>query len=337
MKIDSSNPRHWIYLVLFTLTIALATLLRALNLVKPGKTCLLYGHKLNGNLKAIYDYSQGTDAGVANMQFLTMDVPYFRKLRLEGIDAINGANPLNAPRLASAQSIVSDHGLHSLSLLQKFSDIPFFDVWHAIPLKGFDQSDFLTQRKYRNTFVTSEAVRRVYIEKFGFSDSQVIATGYPRTDDLINRTANNAKIKSDLGVKDHAKKIILFAPTWQQDDPDRSIIPFGGKEEEFFDAIEKLCRKTNSLCIFRTHLNSEESDLSKFESVLFRPHSHLPDTEDILQVSDCLVSDWSSIVFDYMLLDRPTVFLDVPHLPLPEILFRKMINPVRSSGCYENR
>jgi CDP-glycerol glycerophosphotransferase len=41
------------------------------------------------------------------------------------------------------------------------------------------------------------------------------------------------------------------------------------------------------------------------------PHAKFPDTEEILLVSDILVCDWSSIAFDYLVLDRPTIFLDV--------------------------
>src|SRR5690606_23511656 len=49
-----------------------------------------------------------------------------------------------------------------------------------------------------------------------------------------------------------------------------------------------------------------------YQNVRLLPGSIYPDAESILLVSDLLICDWSSIAFDYLLLDRPTLFLDVP-------------------------
>src|SRR3546814_3640481 len=49
-----------------------------------------------------------------------------------------------------------------------------------------------------------------------------------------------------------------------------------------------------------------------FPGVVAFPGDLYPNTEEILQISDALICDWSSIAFDYLLLDRPTYFLDVP-------------------------
>ena len=100
------------------------------------------------------------------MLFLTMDYDYYQELKAAGVAALNGTNPLNAIKIASSYAVVSDHGLHSLSLLKKLTSLPFFDVWHAIPLKGFDADDFRTQMDYEKVFVTSELVKKVYHEKF---------------------------------------------------------------------------------------------------------------------------------------------------------------------------
>ena len=313
MKFNANKSSHWLYLFLFTLTIILATLLRFLKIAKVSNTCLLYGHKLNGNLKGIYDYNASETHPKATLLFLSMDYPYCKELKADGYKVINGVNPLNALKIAQAFAIVSDHGLHSLKLLLKFTNISFFDVWHAIPLKGFDEEDFSVQRQYKRVFVTSNAVKSVYMDKFGFDADRLVSAGYARTDILVDQPPALAKVRAELGIDDIEKKIILFAPTWQQDDPNRNILPFGQSEGDFFRALEAVCAENNALCIFRTHLNSGESDLSAHPSILFRPHSRYPNTEEILLITDCLVSDWSSIVFDFMLLDRPTLFLDVPH------------------------
>ena len=49
-----------------------------------------------------------------------------------------------------------------------------------------------------------------------------------------------------------------------------------------------------------------------YPNIIYAPHSEYPNTEEILLTADILVGDWSSIAFDYLLLDRPTIFLDTP-------------------------
>jgi len=116
-----------------------------------------------------------------------------------------------------------------------------------------------------------------------------------------------------LGIPDDTRKVILFAPTWQQDDDQRSIFPFNTSEQEFSAMIRLVCQKNNTILIFRTHLNSNLNTLSTGDPFYFIPHDLFPDTESILTISDIMICDWSSIAFDFLTLNRPTIFLDVPH------------------------
>src|SRR3546814_17734137 len=60
-------------------------------------------------------------------------------------------------------------------------------------------------------------------------------------------------------------------------------------------------------------MNSVEPISIDTPGIIALPGDRYPNTEEILQISDALICDWSSIAFDYLLLDRPTFFLDVPH------------------------
>jgi CDP-glycerol glycerophosphotransferase len=72
------------------------------------------------------------------------------------------------------------------------------------------------------------------------------------------------------------------------------------------------CRKQGAALLVRKHLNSGKNAPAAPKDVVYLPYEAFPDTEALLGVCDMLICDWSSIAFDYLLLERPTIFLDVP-------------------------
>ncbi|WP_417316235.1 CDP-glycerol glycerophosphotransferase family protein [Cycloclasticus pugetii] len=304
MKIDKYRPSHWLKLIAFTIQASLGLLVRATT---KKSTVVLYGHKLNGNLLALYKYTP-------NAIFLSMDRAYCRELKNQGIRCQWACSIGAAELLARAAAIISDHGLHSLELLlpaYQRSGLKCFDAWHGVPFKGFDSEDFRLQHQYDEIWVASPLHRRLYIDRFGFTADKVTVTGYARTDVLIQPEQSAAKIREELGLHQQGP-LILFAPTWSQDARGRSLFPFGHSECEFLKALSVFAEKHQATVLLRTHLNSGAWKIQSYPHILSISSSQWPDTESILQISDILICDWSSIAFDYLLLDRPTFFLDVP-------------------------
>lgn len=308
MKIDRRNPLHWLYLALFAANVLAALALRRLRRPAARKRVVLYGHKLNGNLLALYRRLE-TDPGFETV-FLTLDPAYARELRARGVNRRLAILPHCATLLAGADAIVSDHGLHALGLLLGRSDVRFVDVWHGIPFKGFDADDFVVQRRYDEVWVASPMLRELYARRFGFDEYRVHVTGYARTDRLVRRQDDVDALRRSFGLG--KGPVVLFAPTWRQDDRGRSLYPFGLPEQAFLDHIQQICRPHGATVVVRAHLNSPRRTAARHDSVVSLPHADFPDTEGLLLLSDVLVCDWSSIAFDFLLLDRPTIFLDVP-------------------------
>jgi CDP-glycerol glycerophosphotransferase (TagB/SpsB family) len=307
MKIDRRSPRHWLYLALFAANVLAALLLRPLRRRGPRRRIVLYGHKLNGNLLALYRrLASVPDYEVA---FLTLDPAYARALAAQGANHQLATTPGCARWLATAAAVISDHGLHALGLMLGRSDLKFIDVWHGIPFKGFDADDFRVQHRYDEVWVASPLLRKLYTGRFGFDPARVHTTGYARTDRLVKPAADRSALRRQFGLGDGP--VVLFAPTWQQDARGRSIYPFGLDAGAFLDALARTCRPHGATVVVRAHLNSALTAPAR-ESAVYLPHAQFPDTEALLLASDVLVCDWSSIAFDYLLLDRPTLFLDVP-------------------------
>lgn len=308
MKIDRRNLWHWLLLGVFGVNMSLALVMRPF-VRKDRRKVLLYGHKLNGNLLALYNESRNGDYDL-DLTFLTMDPAYFRQLRGDGVSAVLAATPRAIWHIARATRMVTDHGLHVMAPLPVLTDIRFYDVWHGIPFKGFDADDFRIQHRYSETWVTSPYLKRLYVEKFGFRDDQVVVTGYARTDRLVNATDSPAEVREQLGLPVD-RKLILFAPTWTQDSAGRSVFPFGLDEGEFMGSLSAFAERETCSILLRPHLNTPLNAALNYPHVHLRPSATHPDTEQILLASDVLVCDWSSIAFDFLLLERPTLFLDV--------------------------
>jgi len=175
MKIDKTKPSHWLLLGLFTINVVIAMLWRPFygRSRKKTTTVVLYGHKLNSNLLAIYRFLRATHREAIEPVFLTMDLAYYRRLRANGDSACLAIAPACASVLARADAVISDHGLHSLQIMLGRSNIRFFDVWHGIPFKGFDAEDFRIQHRYDETWVPSPLLADLYTQRFGFAPEQV--------------------------------------------------------------------------------------------------------------------------------------------------------------------
>lgn len=312
MKIDKRKPSHWICLLLFGVHVACAIALRPFRRSRPTRRVVLYGHKLAGNLLAIYRYIKASAGSDIDAVFLTMDKRYHRELIASGVASVLATSLACQRLLRLADAVISDHGLHVMSPMLSLTHMKFFDVWHGIPFKGFDADDFRLQHRYDEIWVASPLLARMYVERYGFDADKVKVTGYARTDRLVRRDEDSLAIKHRFGLDGpDVGKIVLFAPTWKQDANRRSIFPFGLDERAFFEALSTLAQRTGSTFVMRAHLNSGVGVSGAWPRIEHRPHTLFPDTEALLLISDILVCDWSSIAFDYLLLERPTIFLDV--------------------------
>lgn len=317
MKINKSNPLHWLYLALqfFNTMVAVAwrPFKQRLRRKNNPKIVMLYGHKLSGNLLALYRYMQQHTQKEFRPIYLSLDPAYHRELKKSGEDSYSAISLRAISLLSSADAMITDHGLHAMTPLLYFSNLPFFDVWHGIPFKGFDADDFRTQHRYEETWVASPLLQRLYIEKFGFPAEKVVVTGYARTDALVAPSESPDEIRRRFNLQHAAgKRIVLFAPTWKQDDEERSLFPFGIEPDRFLKDVSAICQRHGAVLVVRAHINSLLKADARSALVNLASFDRFPDTEGLLQITDILVCDWSSIAFDFLILDRPAIFLDMP-------------------------
>jgi CDP-glycerol glycerophosphotransferase (TagB/SpsB family) len=310
VKVDKSNLLHWCYLAAFGANVLIARCLRRFLGRRNDSTVVLYGHRFAGNLRALTTVEPPPGSRL-HFVFLTMDPAYFRELKRQGVPACLATSPKCVALLTRASAVISDHGLHAMQWLIGSRGLKFIDVWHGIPFKGFDAADFKVQHRYNEIWVASELHRRLYVERYGFDPSIVHVTGYARTDRLVRRDDDLLSLRRQFGVPESGK-VVLFAPTWAQDATGRNIFPFGCDETGFLRGLGELAACRNATVLLRTHHNSSIDHVEGSPNTIRVPAEAFPDSEGVLMISDVLICDWSSIAFDFLLLERPTLFLDVP-------------------------
>ena len=146
-----------------------------------------------------------------------------------------------------------------------------------------------------------------------------VLTGYPRNDVLLS----SQKIESveRLKAKYQCDKMVLYLPAYRD-----QVLPDGNTNpiEEFdlfesfgfdFDQLESLMKQNHSLFVLKLHPVQDFRNRALVERIHKSNHLHLVDPEDPLQdvyeylkYADVLVTDYSSVYFDFLLVNRPIIF-----------------------------
>ncbi len=196
----------------------------------------------------------------------------------------------------------------------------FLETWHGTPLKKlvFDMDEVVSASPmYKKTFyiqsrswdylvAANKFSEEVFKRAFVY-DKPMLKYGYPRNDILHadNRDSLASAIKKKVGIpKD--KKVVLYAPTWRDDEFYES-----GKYK--FDLKLDLHKMKKALSdeyvvILRTHyFIADNLDVTGLEGFVYNL-SKYDDIAELYLISDILITDYSSVFFDYANLKRPMLF-----------------------------
>ena len=222
--------------------------------------------------------------------------------------------------LATSQYLVNNATFPAQ--FSKRSGQVYLNTWHGTPLKrmGYDMPDGAfdsanTLRNFvaadfllsQNSFMTEQMYEKAYKLRGAFR-GLVIEEGYPRVDRQSLSTAESTDLKSRLegeGIDIGDRSVILFAPTWKGTD-------FSSPADDA-DGLFELAREIQDqvgpqfLVLLKTHqvVHRFAADRPEFRKILVS--NDLP-TNLMLGITDILVTDYSSIFFDFLPLDRPLIF-----------------------------
>ena len=208
--------------------------------------------------------------------------------------------------------------------LKKNKNTKYIQTWHGTPLKKLaldmdkvNSSETTDIEDYKAKFKKNSSLwdylisqnsysSKIFKRAFAF-DGEMLEIGYPRNDILINEN-NETKIneiKERLNI-DKDKKIILYAPTWRDNEFHRSGI-YKFATEMDFNAMKNALSDEYVLIVKFHYLVKDEINWDEYRDFIIECNE-MWDIQELYLISDILITDYSSVMFDYALLNRPILF-----------------------------
>lgn len=161
----------------------------------------------------------------------------------------------------------------------------------------------IAHEKYDMVFVEGKQETPILSKVWDLDESAFYTTGLPRNDDLVNYPPEEKwVIRQRLGIP-QGKKVILYAPTFRDDSKSANGSNVLGIPMDF-DKWHRILGEEYVLLINAHYVVSKMLDeLPKNDFVVNT--SGYPQLNDLLKIADILISDYSSVVFDYAILERP--------------------------------
>ena len=270
---------------------------------------------LDGNLKFIYDMLE--DEKCEKVLSLKKDRKAKRKIK-EKLKLVY--------YLATSKYVLLDDYSRMISIMKVRKGQEVCQLWHgagAFKKFGYSRQDKTKSwkdkinghRNYTKAMVSADQIRWCYAEGFGMDIENVKATGMARTDIFFNQEYIRQK-REELYqeypyLKD--KKVILFAPTYRGVSLKHSYYDY---EELDVEKIYQEFANENYIFLFKWHPGHYYQmqkqgiipyDLEKYEN-FFYDFSDKRDINELLLITDVLITDYSSVIFDYALLNKPVVY-----------------------------
>ncbi len=191
------------------------------------------------------------------------------------------------------------------------------NFWHGGPLKKMD--GITQENKLRWNYMTSasefETDCLINISKINFAE--ILLTGHPRYEYIHeignDKTQLNEIKKNYLKLFEiDPKMIILYAPTYRAHS-ETELFPFNDYNAE---SLIEFFEKNKIMCILRLHPNEltnlkkpKYQELLKSSNFFDGDINRFPSMQEMLLISDVLITDYSSSYYDYLIINRPTLFI----------------------------
>lgn len=266
---------------------------------------------LDGNLRCLRDriVQRGLDRRYRLCEWSKPKAPGFGRLLWSWLKL--------SKLMAGADYIFIDEYCELLDYIIVAPKAVLTQLWHAgygFKAAGFarfgrDGSPRLDcgHRQYTYAICGSRELTPVYSEVFGIEEEAILPTGLPRVDEFLDTTyARHARASFFNGHPELAsKRIVLFAPTYRGRGSTNAYYDYQCLD---FQALADWCG-AETVILFRMHqfIRTPPPIPKEFASRLI-DFSSYPNTNPLLYSADVLITDYSSIVYEYSLLNRPILF-----------------------------
>lgn len=287
--------------------------LNLVNKIIPKKPDTMFFYSNLGfrdNVKSLYDYC--IKKGLNSRFIITVATDEYEKYA--------SSAPENVKFVSCTRGLLSF--LRAKNCFYSFGKYPIkpakkqivVNLWHGMPLKNIGRLEKGHERDDQNYFTHLIATSPFYAEimkkAFGAKDEQILITSQPRCDELFE------KVDKPEFLKDFSKTI-FWLPTFlsskklnKTDGHYDEINPFS---VDLLEKVNAVAKKDNILLIVKPHPMDDVSVPRRdFSNILFINDNDIANKGyslySLLSFADALITDFSSVCLDFMLLDRPVAF-----------------------------
>ena len=201
-------------------------------------------------------------------------------------------------------------GLHKKRLI--------INLWHGVPLKKIALLDpnlkkaariyfkKIFSENYTCILTTSHELIPLMARSFAVSEDKIKVWGQPRNDGMFQKNDCRKILGQLFPDLPEYTKTVLYAPTFR-DYGQVQLFPFKDFDQK---QLEAFLDEKNMLLFIRTHV-AEQGSAAPYlgKRIRFLGNEQAEDVTGILNIFDCLITDYSSIYIDYLLTDKPMIFL----------------------------
>lgn len=281
------------------------------------------------NSKAFFEYIK-TEKSLSDhkLVWLTEDSSLLEKLSLNDIEAYNKLSISGFYQFFRSKYIVTTHNTF---LEFKSSRQILINLWHGMPLKSMGYAEdssnphLPSSRSHDDNYVlisTSNLMKNIMSSCFYTDARKVHITGQPRNDRIFSKQKSMENLSNLLNKEiSNYQSIILFTPTfrkWEDEDKidgksNPVVMGFNDYDDKRFT---EFIRENKILFLMKLHpfeefhyskILEDKEDLVLITSKMLQ--DNLLDLYDILGAADILITDYSSVYFDFLLLNKPIIFI----------------------------
>jgi len=276
------------------------------------------GEAFCGNAKYLFLHAARNRPDVRAV-WVTRDVAVRRAVRDRGYEAYDAGSLRGRLLQLRAGAVLFTHNLGDVdrwTVGGAFTAV----LWHGVPLKRIGWDAELAAlpwpvsvasrslfRRYDLVVGTSAATLGPLVSGLRLPYERFESVGYPRTDALLGDTPN-----ADLGVDTEARDrltaldgdVVLYAPTFRDDPDDRALARL---DDRALARLDATCARRDAHLVLKPHPR-ETVDVALDGYPRIHRLSAGCDLYPLLSRADVLVTDYSSVYFEFLLLDRPVVF-----------------------------